>query len=516
MMLCAVYCRLSREDEDRLHESESIQNQKLLLTDFAHEHSFEIYKTYCDEDYSGADRTRPAFCRMLSDAEKGMFQVILCKTQSRFTRDMEIVEKYLHGLFPLWGIRFIAVVDNVDTAQKGNKKARQISGLVNEWYLEDLSENIRTVFDQKRRSGLFIGSFAPYGYEKHPQCKNKLIVDDRAADVVRQIFRWSLEGYGKEGIAVMLNDSGVPNPTKYKKLSGLNYVNANVKDDLGLWNKTTVGRILKSEIYLGTMVQGKRFKPSWKSEKMRDRPCGDWIRVEHTHEAIIDVEMFRAVQERLSVCRRSDGRGEKHPLSGKVRCLDCGSVMSRTSNHAGDSQRTYLRCSRSKGKKIEALCTRHSIRLDQLTEAVREKLATYAASYGDWRTGCLDAWQPCSRCLYDQAELEKVQKQIKRQTGALHALYLDRASDSVGETTYAEIKNTCCTELKRLSQREAVLLRHMENQSQMVRGAETGSSLPDPSSALTIHLADLFINKIEIGERDPVKNEQRIRITWKF
>ena len=153
-ILCAIYTRLSKEDEDKQQpESESIQNQKSLLISYAVERGWDIYHIYCDEDYSGADSLRPDFNKMIEAAKEKKFQIILCKSQSRFTRDMELVEKYIHGLFPIWGIRFIAVADNADTEIKGNKKARQINGLINEWYLEDLSENIRMVFDMKRRQG---------------------------------------------------------------------------------------------------------------------------------------------------------------------------------------------------------------------------------------------------------------------------------------------------------------------------------------------------------------------------
>ena len=141
------------------------------------ERGWDIYHIYCDEDYSGADSQRPDFNKMIQAAKEKKFQIVLCKTQSRFTRDMELVEKYIHGLFPIWGIRFIAVADNADTEVKGNKKARQINGLVNEWYLEDLSENIRMVFDMKRRQGQYIGGSPIYGYQKDPKDHNHLIIE---------------------------------------------------------------------------------------------------------------------------------------------------------------------------------------------------------------------------------------------------------------------------------------------------------------------------------------------------
>ena len=158
----AIYCRLSEEDRNKQHEtddSNSIQNQKSMLIQYVLEQGWEVYNIYSDDDYTGSDRRRPEFNKLLNDAEHRKFDIILCKTQSRFTRELELVEKYIHGLFPIWGIRFISIVDNADTANKGNKKSRQINGLVNEWYLEDLSENIRRTFDSKRKQGLHIGSF---------------------------------------------------------------------------------------------------------------------------------------------------------------------------------------------------------------------------------------------------------------------------------------------------------------------------------------------------------------------
>ena len=159
----AIYCRLSEEDADKAdpgQDSRSIQNQKSMLVRYAVEQGWQIYNIYSDDDYTGSDRERPQFNRLLEDARRGCFDIVLCKSQSRFTREMELVEKYIHGLFVEWSVRFVGYADNADTANRGNKKARQINGLVNEWYLEDMSQNIRTVLDAKRRQGEFVGSFA--------------------------------------------------------------------------------------------------------------------------------------------------------------------------------------------------------------------------------------------------------------------------------------------------------------------------------------------------------------------
>ena len=195
-MKVAIYCRLSEEDRNKQFEtddSNSIQNQKSMLLQYAMEQGWELYNIYSDDDYTGSDRRRPEFNRLLKDAEQHRFDIILCKTQSRFTRELELVEKYIHGLFPIWGIRFISIVDNADTANKGNKKSRQINGLVNEWYLEDMSENIRSVLTNRRKNGFHIGAFALYGYKKDPNQKGHLIIDEEAAQVVRRIFDMTLE-----------------------------------------------------------------------------------------------------------------------------------------------------------------------------------------------------------------------------------------------------------------------------------------------------------------------------------
>ena len=226
MTKVAIYCRLSEEDRDKrceLDDSESIQNQKSMLCEYALEHGWNVYNIYSDDDYAGADRRRPQFNKLLEDAKEKKFDIILCKTQSRFTRELELVEKYIHGLFPIWGIRFISIVDNADTANKGNKKSRQINGLINEWYLEDMSDNIKSVLTNKRKNGFHIGAFALYGYKKDPNQQGHLIIDEEAANIVREVFTLFSKGYGKTAIARMLNDRGIPNPTEYKRLHGLRY-----------------------------------------------------------------------------------------------------------------------------------------------------------------------------------------------------------------------------------------------------------------------------------------------------
>ena len=303
--IVAIYSRLSEEDKDKLNqedESRSIQNQKSLLITYATSHGWEIYNIYSDDDYKGSDRNRPAFKELLKDAKKRKFNIVLCKSQSRFTRELELVEKIIHGDFAEWGIRFVGLADNADTANKGNKKSRQINGLVNEWYLEDLSDNIKTVLTDHRTKGLHIGSFAPFGYQKDPNSKGHLIIDPEAAAIVREVFELYATGMGRTGIAKILNNKGIPNPTAYKKQKGMRY-NGVTKSYGTLWHYYTITSILENEMYIGNMVQGKYENPTYKSRHSKPVPKERWIRVEGTHEPIIEKKLWEDVQINLSKIR---------------------------------------------------------------------------------------------------------------------------------------------------------------------------------------------------------------------
>lgn len=272
-----------------------------MLLRYAAEHGYTVQAVYIDEDYSGADRHRPAFNRMLAAAERREFDVILAKTQSRFTRDMELVEKYLHGKFAEWGVRFIAVVDHVDTQDRAGKKARQINGLINEWYLEDLSDNVRSVLTHKRWQGDYIATYALYGYRKDPADHRRLLPDPAAAAVVRRIFALYLQGYSTARIAQALNREGIPPPSVYRRQHG-----GTARPGTGQWSRATLHQMLTNRTYVGDLEQGRRRKVSYKSAKSVRLPRTQWIIVPGTHEGLVSRADFDAVQRQLA--RRGRGR----------------------------------------------------------------------------------------------------------------------------------------------------------------------------------------------------------------
>ena len=375
MPIAAIYCRLSEEDRNKAtpdDDSASIRNQKAMLTAYCAENHWQVYDIYSDDDYTGSDRNRPEFQRLLADARKNRFDIVLCKTQSRFTREIELVERYIHGLFPRLGIRFVSIVDNADTAAPGNKKARQINALINEWYLEDLSDNIRTVLTSRRQSGFHIGSFALYGYRKDPERHGHLLIDEEAAAVVREVFSLYNTGHSKTAIARLLNDRGVPNPTAYKQQQGLRYRQP-MGDGRGLWTYSAISSLLRNEMYTGTLVQGKYGSVSYKTKENRPRPQSEWLRVPDTHEAIIPPELWASVQARLAENARPMATGEVGPFTGKVRCAGCGRRL-RTSKRHG---RRYFHCPTHRLDKT--LCPGAFLSADALAQAVTDQLRELTA-----------------------------------------------------------------------------------------------------------------------------------------
>ena len=329
-----LYLRLSKEDRNKVNkgdDSESIINQRIMLSDYAMRHNFQVVKIYSDDDASGLYEDRPGFSQMMQDAERGLFGTIIAKSQSRFTRNLEHSEKYLHHKLPLWGVRFIGVVDGVDTMDENNKMTRQVKGLTNEWYCETLSKNVRSVFLSKMNQGKFVGSSCPYGYMRDSEDHNHLIIDEYAASIVRKIFRLYLEGNGKAHIASILSSENILIPSLYKtRVLQQNYYNSKLKDTTKTWCYQTVHMILNNQTYLGKMVQHKDIKISYKDKKKRRLPKEQWIIVDNTHEPIIDQEIFDRVQAIQKIKRKSvNTEYSDNIFAGILFCADCKHAMNR-------------------------------------------------------------------------------------------------------------------------------------------------------------------------------------------
>lgn len=521
MQKVAIYCRLSDEDRNKINkcdDSESIQNQKNMLMKHAMDKGWDIYKIYSDDDYSGLDKDRPEFKQMIQEAEAGKFNIILCKHQSRFSRDIEITERYLHNRFIQWGIRFVSVTDHVDTTEKANKKSRQINSLVNEWYSEDISEAIKATFKIKREQGKFIGSFASYGYIKDPTDKNKIIIDEEAARVVRMIFNWYLQGHGTHHIAVLLNERGIPNPTKYKQSKGLKYDNPSQTDSYGLWNKTTIRRILRNEIYIGNMVQARTSKVSYKSSKVVTNNKDKWIIVEDTHESIIDLKTFEAVQRRISIKPRGTGAGTTHIFATKVNCMECGSSLNKVRNSQGTE---YLRCKLYARDPRKKLCTSHSIRLSQLVSIVTERIHNHIKQINEGSLiSRLEQQDTLSKAESNlKQELQIIQRQIEEKNSIIKNLYADKVKGAISEQQYHDLNCSFQNERITLENRKRLIeeeLKKISDKTEMIDKWRKVVRQFLGFEELTHGMVNELIRFVEVGEKDKEEGEQLVKIHWNF
>ena len=516
-----IYCRLSQEDRNKSRtddDSESIKNQKLMLTEYAVSREWEIYSIYSDDDYTGTDHSRPEFNRLLKDAENGMIDIILCKSQSRFTRDMEDVEHYIHGLFPQWGVRFVSIVDNADTDIRGNKKSRQINAMVNEWYLEDMSESIKAVLTSHRKNGKFIGAFAPYGYQKDPADRSHLIPDEPAASVVRRIFSLYIQGFGKGTIAKMLNEEDIPCPSRYKNENGLGYKNQHCKGS-PLWRYYSISSIIGNEVYIGNLVQNKSHSVSYKTKKKKPTGRSEWIRAEHTHEPVIDIKTWELAQTEA----RKRGRQESpaaapvNIFSGKLVCGICGGSLGR---HKSSRNVVDYRCNTHRYDSTKCPGTRITHRL--LYGMILDSFTRHAALLADPDEIAAnigsnnDAEQYAERLRSAVAEAGAKEKQILE---AQKSLLLSKVRGELSEENFRVLYDSFSDDLERCR-------RTTENRTaelEKLRDRKCGTDLHRQaaerylgSGQLDKAIINLFIDRITVMPSEPYSRKAHLSVYWKF
>lgn len=329
--IAGLYFRLSQEDE-RQGESVSIENQRTMLRKYAEEHGFEIHGEYIDDGISGTTFDRPEVQRLLDDAKTGVINTIIVKDLSRFGRNYIEVGQYVDYVFPAFGIRFIAIQDNVDTENRdsGAMEMMPIMNVFNEWHAANTSKKIRAVLKSNAKDGKYHARKAPYGYVKSDTEKKTPIIDEEAAAVVKRIFEMRASGLSPHKIADTLNEENIPNPSKY---SMDKYGIVGKRNHFGLWSFCAVNSILNNPTYLGHMAQQRWSSVSYKNHKRYKKDESEWVVVHNTHEAIITQELWDKVREvEKSVAQgRKTKKGYTHPLSGFLYCADCGGKMKMNS-----------------------------------------------------------------------------------------------------------------------------------------------------------------------------------------
>lgn len=401
----AVYLRLSRDDisakdagdkhvngdEKRLGtakgsgrtESNSISSQRDMIRSFIRKQdNMVIYDIYVDDGFSGTNFDRPEFKRMMEDIKAGHVNCVIVKDLSRLGRDYIEAGRLIQKTFPAFSVRFIALTDHFDSLTADYNETSltiPIKNFVNDSYARDISCKVRSHQKIKRENGEFIGAFAVYGYKKSKENKKRLEPDEYAADIVRKIFAWKIEGFSNLAIAEKLNGLGILSPMEYKRMQGEKFRTGFVTGARARWSPVAVKRILVNESYIGTLVQGKEEKINYKLKKSVMKPQEEWTRVPEAHEAVISREDFELVQDLLQVDTRAGNGDEKaHLYAGILFCGDCMEPMQRRINrYKGRERISFICATKNKGGE----CTRHTISEEDLRVLVltglRQQIALF-------------------------------------------------------------------------------------------------------------------------------------------
>lgn len=524
----ALYLRLSKEDGDvasgSKNESNSIANQKSLIMDYLQSRpEFRVVSIREDDGFSGTDFNRPAFQAMMEDVKKGVINCIIVKDLSRFGRNYIEVGRYLEKLFPMLGIRFIAVNDNYDSleADTAHDIVVPFKNLINDSYCRDLSVKIRSHLAIKRKNGEFIGAFACYGYLKDENNRNQLVVDTYAGQVVKDIFRMKINGMSQYRIADALNEQGILSPMEYKKYLGSHFESSFKVNPKAVWTAKAVTRILTNEVYTGVLVQGKQTTPNHKVKVRQEVDETDWIRVENAHESLIDRVLFDIVQNLMGRdTRTSPNETQVFPLSGLVYCGDCGHPMVRkisryTKKEKADTAQTYgyFLCSEKCGK---GGCSWHRISENDLMGAVLGAVNLHIQKVLDVQEALKQIENAPSRQLMIQKYQERLsmkEEERKKAERLKIGIYEDLKDGLLDKEEYQKLK----TEFdSRIAEADAAV-KELNRQIAELEGSNCTNAAWmsyfqqfGRLEHLTRWAAAIIINKILVYE------DNRIKITFNF
>ena len=443
----ALYIRLSREDGNDVSNSVKHQKERLLAYLSGFEDEYELVDIYIDDGYTGTDTNREDFQRMMGHIREHKVNCVIVKDLSRLSRNVTDATYHIENFFIEYDVRFISLelpaLDSYKHPEQMNSILVPMQNVINDDFCRQTSIKVRGVFNQKRRQGQFIGAFAPYGYLKDPEDKNRLIIDEEAAQVVRDIFRWYIkEGVSKGGIARKLNELGIPNPAAYKKQKGLKYTNPHTKSNDTLWGPKTIREILCNQMYLGHMVQGRYRIKSYKVHTQITTPKEEWYIVEDTHDPIIEQEVFDLAQKlQEKDTRQSPGNKTVYTLSGYVRCPDCKKAMVR-SQGGSKVKIAYYQCRTYRDKSKDA-CSKHSIRAEILEDAVFNAIKVQIALVSSLK----DIVEEINRAPNVRNESQRLavmqsarEKELEKVTSIKDSLYADWKNGDITKDDYRRLK----------------------------------------------------------------------------
>ena len=512
-----IYCRLSNDDE-RDGESVSIENQKLLLQSYVRQMGWNEIDVYIDDGYTGTNFNRPGVQRLIEDAKAKRINLILVKDLSRFGRNYIEIGQYTDYLFPSIGCRFVALNNGVDTESKnGSTDVMCFLNLFNEFYSRDTSKKVKAVKRACAENGKFMGTYPAYGYKRDNEDKHHLVIDEDTAPIVRRIFSMRATGMGFTGIAAQLNEEGIPSPGMlyYQRRGKADPRRVNHK-----WAGETVKHLIRNEVYIGNMVQGKTGTVSYKNKKLISKPEDEWIRVEGTHEPIISQEIWDTVQsiDQKRVRKNAASDGIRSVFTGLVYCAECGFKMRNhtekfTYKDGSPGRYSSFICG-NYARSGKSACTIHTIYenvLEQIVlEDIREK-ARFAAHDPEMlaqhilRLKDKEAQSHRTSC---EQELKAVKTRLDELERLMQSLYEDKYSGTVPQSVFQTLMRKYETErvekAAALPELELKLKAHMENRQDAGRWTEIIRQYTEITK-LDESMLFALVDRIEVGEAQKVK-----------
>ena len=499
--ITALYCRLSRDDEqDGL--SGSIKNQQTILEKYAQENGFRNTRVFIDDGWSGTNFARPAFTEIMELAEKGLIGTLIVKDHSRLGRNRLIVGQLLEEGFDSLGVRYIAIMDNIDTA-KGISDLVPMQDLFNEWHAKNTSQKVRNVFKSKGMSGAPLTTNPPFGYLKDPESKNGWIIDEAAAKTVRQIFAWCVDGLGPTQIAKRLKTAKVPTPTEHWSNIGRNCSKPPAIPYN--WCSATVADILSKQEYCGDTVNFRSTTKSFKNKKKIERPLEEWQIFKDTHPAIIDRETFALVQELRKHRRRPAKSGIVSPFSGLLYCADCGEKLYYSVTNNYKREQAYFFC--SSYCKNSDVCSAHYIRekvVEQIVlESMQRILLNVQVFEKEFARKQMDCYTEDKKKLLaaKRRELRKAKKRMTEIDTLIQKIYEDNASGKLSDERYATLSLSYEEEQKTLKaavpEMQAYLETETDKTESLQRFIQKVKQITE-LKALTPELIHEFVDKIVV------------------
>ena len=521
-LITALYCRLSRDDELQ-GDSNSIKNQKAILQKYAVDNGFGNIQFFVDDGYSGTTFDRPDWQRLSGMIDEGQIGTLIVKDMSRLGRDYLQVGMLTEMVFPNNDVRFIAVNNGVDSVNGTENDMTPFINLFNEFYAKDTSRKIRAVFKAKGNAGKPLCTNPPYGYIKDPEDKNHWIIDETAAEVVREIFHLCVQGYGVSKIANIITAKHIMNPTAHAKALGIGVSDNRSTADDYKWGNSTISHMLTRQEYIGSTVNFKTYRKSYKQKKQLKNDPDNWQIFEGTHEAIIDSETFAIVQRLREGRRRVTPMGEMPILSGMLFCADCGAKLYQVRHRGWTHDKEHFVCATY--RKVKGGCSSHQIRNVVVEELLLDGIRNITAFARDHEDEFVQMVTNKTRAEVnrslrdDKRELEQAQVRAGKLDDIIQRLYEDNLDGKISDERFAKMTTSYEDEQKTLESRirelKAAIGTVTENTSNVDAFLKLVRKYTDIQE-LTAEIIREFVEKIYVYkvERIDGKRVQRIKIVW--